>query len=189
MPRNFPVPGTRRVTQKRMPFRSFTPEVRQIIIKAITDGEYMTSACRKARIGELTLRHWLTMGEHSHTLVEQAAIKGEADPELSEQEAEFMQFYMDVYEAEGKNEGTAVDELRKAGKDGNWVASVTFLERRHGKRWRKSEVTEHVGPGGGPIQHEQIDNSAGRLVEVLTVLQEAGILPQGVKGLPAPADG
>lgn len=172
-----------------MPFRSFTPEVRKIILKAVADGEYMTSACRKARIGELTLRHWLTLGDNAHKLIEEAAIKGEPAPELTDQEVEFMQFYLDVYEAEGKNEGTAVDELRQAGRDGNWVASITFLERRHGQRWKKREQTEHVGPGGGPIQTEQIDNSAGKLAEVLTVLQDAGILPHGIKGLPEPANG
>jgi transposase-like protein len=189
MPRSFPVPGTRRITQKQMPFRSFTPEVRKIIIKAVGEGEYITSACRKARIGELTLRHWLTLGEASHKLVEEAAIKGE-EVELSDKEVEFMQFYLDVYEAEGKNESDAVGELRRAGReDQNWVASITFLERRHGQRWKKREQTEHVGPGGGPIQHEEIDNSASKLAEVLTVLQDAGILPHGIKGLPEAADG
>lgn len=189
MPRHFETPGTRRITQKSMPFRSFTPEVRKIIVQAVKDGEYMTSACRKARIGEPTLRHWLTIGDNANKLLEEAAIKGEDPPELTEVEAEFMQFYLDVYEAEGINEGDAVKELRDAGKDENWVASITFLERRHGRRWRKHETTEHVGPGGGPVQTEQVDNSAAKLAEVLIVLQDAGVIPQGIKGLPEAADG
>lgn len=189
MPRNFPVPGTRRITQKQMPFRSFTPEVRKILLAAVRDGEYMTSACRKARIGEPTLRHWLTIGEAAQKAIEEAAIKGEEAPELSEQEAEFVQFYLDVYQAEGVSEGEGVKEVRTAGRDGNWVATMTWMERRFPQRWKKREQTEHVGPGGGPIQHEEIDNSAGKLAEVLVVLQDAGILPQGIKGLPAAADG
>lgn len=171
-----------------MPFRSFTPEVRKILLQAVRDGEYMTSACRKARIGEPTLRHWLTIGENTHKLIEEALIKNEEPPELDAKEAEFLKFYLDVYEAEGASEGEGVKEIRTAGREGNWVATMTWMERRFGKRWRKTEVTEHVGPGGGPIQHEEVDNSPKRIAEILEVLQGAGIVPQGIKGLPAPAD-
>lgn len=170
--------GAERVS-KHMPFRSFTEETKAVILAAIRNGEFGTSAARKARISEHTLKHWLKLGED-------AALRAEEGEELSDQDAEFAKFFLDVYEAEGNDEGEAVGELRTAGRAGNWVASITYLERRHGKRWRKTETTEHVGAGGGPIQTEQLDNSPQKLAELLTVLQNAGVLPQGIKGLPSP---
>ena len=187
MPRAFP--AVRRVTgkfnrgnervEKHMPFRSFTPEVKRVILAAIKAGEFGTSAARKARISERTLAHWLKLGED--------ALERKAEGEkLDAQDEEFAEFYLDVYAAEGEEEATVVKEVRDAGRAGNWVASMTFLERRFGRRWRKTETTEIVGAGGGPVQIE-IDNSDAKIAEVLEVLQAAGVLPEGIKGLPAAA--
>jgi hypothetical protein len=191
MPRAFPT-SARRVTNpirgggrvsKNMPFRYFTPETKKLIIAAVKAGEFATSAARKARISENTLRHWLVLGEDAVT-------RREAGEELNAIDTEFAEFFLDVYAAEGHDEGEAVKEIRDAGRAGNWVASVTFLERRYSQRWRKTETQQHVGPGGGPIQHEhvQLDNGDAKIAEVLDILRGAGVLPEGIKGLPAPSD-
>jgi hypothetical protein len=164
-------------------FGTSRPETKKLII-----------ACRQSwRVRHISGAQGPDQRKHAAPLVgagRRCVTRREAGEELNAIDTEFAEFFLDVYAAEGHDEGEAVKEIRDAGRAGNWVASVTFLERRYSQRWRKTETQQHVGPGGGPIQHEhvQLDNGDAKIAEVLDILRGAGVLPEGIKGLPAPSD-
>lgn len=158
----------------------FTPERRKTIVEAIREGNYGQQAASAARVSTHALRAWLHKGEV-------AALKLEEGEDLEPDEAEFAQFFYDCMEADAEAESAAVREVRQAGESGNWIASMTYLERRHPERWKRRDAVEHTGPGGGPMKVE-IDNSPAKLAEVMAVLLEAGFAPEGLK-LAAPTDG
>ncbi|HET7354039.1 MAG TPA: hypothetical protein VFJ11_08360 [Gaiellaceae bacterium] len=75
-------------------------------------------------------------------------------------EREASGLYRDFVEAlrgaEAEAEVQAVLVLRQAMGYDNWRPALAYLERKHPERWRRHQTNEIVGPGGGPLQAEQL---------------------------------
>lgn len=101
---------------------------------AIAKGNYAVTACGLCGIDVHSLMDWVHLGE-------QDVLLG--------RENLYTQLVSSLKEAEAKAESEIVDVVRNSAKeDKNWIAGMTFLERRHPDRWgrreRKSiEITEH----------------------------------------------
>ena len=92
----------------------FTSEIKAKLIYAIEKGAPYELACNYARIDYTTVLNW----------------KKKAD---IEKEPEYIEFFKDLREAEGKISLKWLDVLDKAMDDGTWQAAAWKLERRHSK--------------------------------------------------------
>lgn len=118
------------------PTKLTTAKQRQIV-RLLEAGNYRETVCRACAIGTSTLYRWLERGA-----VEDSGI--------------YYDFRVAVERAEAVAEAEAVAVLRTAIVEGDWRATLAYLERRHGERWGRRQTNEIVGPGGGPLQAEQL---------------------------------
>ena len=114
------------------------PFAEETIFAAIRAGCYPEQAAQAAGISPSTLYAWKARGEN-------------------ESEGPYRRFLLKLRQAEAEAELTAVAILRSAIEDeSDWKAALAFLERRFPARWRRQQTNELVGPGGGPLQTEQL---------------------------------
>jgi len=109
-----------------------TPEASQRIVAAIRAGNYAEVAATAAGISPSTFYRWIERGQKQRSGIHR-------------------DFSEAVRKAEGEAEVEAVARVRKA-MPSDWRACMTYLERRYPKRWRRREVREHTGEGGGPVR-------------------------------------
>jgi len=114
-----------------------TPKTQAVIIKLLTEGNYIETACRAAGICSSTFSSWMKRGEG----------EGYAD-------AKFINFREKALQASAIAEATL---LRKAIQEGNREA-IPIMERRWPDRWRRqdSQSVEEMGKDGGPVQIENV---------------------------------
>lgn len=100
--------------------QALTLEVQALIVQALTEGNYLETACLASGITKHTFYYW----KH-----------------LLEDGAEHAQVYTDFYDAvksaSAVSEQGALRDVR-AGQPG-WQGSAWFLERRFPKRWGKKD--------------------------------------------------
>jgi len=97
-----------------------TPEVQAIILGALSDGNYLVTACDIAGISYSTLLYWRQ--------------KHEANDPVAEP---FVDFLGSIKRAVALGEAKALRELKQG--DPGWQAKAWFLERRFSKRWGKKD--------------------------------------------------
>ena len=96
-----------------------TEDVKDKLVKAISQGNYYEAACSYAGISYSTFREWMNKGE--------------------EQEGtEFSDFLEAIKKAESAAELRLVQEWQKHIPN-NWQAIATFMERRYPDRWGRRE--------------------------------------------------
>lgn len=139
-----------------------TPEVRTIILTAISLGSYRQVAAQMAGIDPSTLSRWM---------------QREDEPYAS--------FAAEVAQIEAATEVNAVARLSQAG---NAALVLAWLERRHKDRW--STRLESTGKEGGPIQID-VDVDVSTLTdEQLAILAGRPARgPQGQGGAGDPSAG
>lgn len=131
---------------------SLTPELLDLICRALRAGSFIEPACIASGIHESTFYSWRE--------------RGEADLENGV-ESKYAEFVEATTRARAEGEVGAVATVRRAGAGrapvfdkktgemldsgmpGDWRAAAWLLERGHRERWGK--VHEISGPGGGPI--------------------------------------
>jgi hypothetical protein len=114
------------------------PFAEKAICDAIRAGCYQEQAAQAAGISASTLYAWKALGEQ-------------------ESDGPYRRFLLNLRQAEAEAELNAVKILRRAIEDeGDWKAALALLERRFPGRWRRRQTNELVGPGGGPLQTEQV---------------------------------
>lgn len=118
-----------------------TPERQEKITQAILAGNYFETACRYAGIGESTGYEWLARGEGKHARRKQNAL--------------YAQFAEAVRQSEAQTEVRAV-ALIQQGLPKNPRLALDFLARRFPDRWGPKEHRMVSGPGGKPIQTENV---------------------------------
>jgi hypothetical protein len=84
----------------------------------------------------------------------------------------YYDFRVAVERAEAEAEVEAVAILRSAMVEGDWRATVGFLERRYPSRWRRQQTTELTGADGGPIAVERTVDLSKLSDDDLAVLEE-----------------
>jgi hypothetical protein len=114
-----------------------TPKTQAVIIKLLTEGNYIETACRAAGICNSTFASWMKRGE------------GEGYDA-----AKFIDFREKALQASAIAEAAL---LRKAIQEGNREA-IPIMERRWPDRWRRqdSQSVEVMGKDGGPVQIENV---------------------------------
>jgi len=140
---------------------------------AIAQGNYFTTACQLCDIYPTTLYDWIHYAEE------------EID---SNKESIYTQLYHELKRAEAKSEAERVERVRQAGiggqvsrrvtrikRDGTeeteetfqlpqWIADMTFLERRHPDRWGRRDRRDVVASGNVTIEVQFIDRAPDRQI-------------------------
>ena len=126
-----------------------TPERAKRIIDALAVGNTRTCAVAYAGIWFQTFLDWLARGE-------------------TEKAGRYHDFYEAVKKAEADAEFANVIIIRKAAII-NWQAAAWWLERRRHQDWMKREHTELSGPGGAPVQVENLtpDQAAKKVADLI----------------------
>ncbi len=121
-----------------------TPAVTKVICKLIAQGCSIRGACLEAHITDRAYRKWIKQGAGDDA----------------------KQPYRDFYDNVKQAEAVALNAMAKkvfAG-DKDWVAAMTFLERRDRDTWGKSERQE--------IEHK------GEVLHVVNIVKYAGAKAQ-----------
>ena len=96
-----------------------TEEVKDKLVKAISQGNYYEAACSYAGITYATFRNWMNEGEEAT-------------------DGEYFDFFDTIKKAESAAELRMVQEWQKHVPN-NWQAIATFMERRYPDRWGRRE--------------------------------------------------
>lgn len=116
------------------PFQTskFTPETREVILEAVRQGNYYTTACALAGVHINTLYRWLKWGSE-------------------EERPGYKEFYEDIMTAEAEAEVSLVTVIRTAAEI-DYRAGLELLRRRFPERWGARDKAELTGANGGPIE-------------------------------------
>jgi len=115
----------------------FTESTRNKIIGALRAGNYVTIAIAAAGVARSTYYQWMNAGR-------EAAVKIEEGFEIDAAEQEFLDFFLDIVQAEAEAEVRLVTHWSKAATT-DWRAAKDLLARRHSSRWKEVNVTELAG--------------------------------------------
>jgi len=125
----------------------YSPETAERILSALKAGNTLRASAKYVGISEDTLLAW----RHR-----------------------FSAFSAQIDRAEGEAEVLYVAVIAEAARDGDWRAAITWLERRRHDDWRERKTQELTGPGGGPIQTEDVGlNDDDRATRILAIVQRA----------------
>ena len=146
-----------------------TPARIKAIAEIVSRGNYITSACRLIGIGERTGYQWLE--------------KGEDDLESGNVGTVYAQYAQAIKKAEAEAEDKMIAVVRTAAVESkNWLAAMTWLERRHPDRWGRKDRTAIT------IDHDKRVTITH--VEVIKDYGQGGrIVESEARELPAPKEG
>ncbi len=163
------------------------------VIDLVRMGCYVQVACAASGIGANTYFRWLRRGrEIEAQVVEALGDDHDLDenttceqlqavlPGLHENDWRRWRLGLAAAKADAEAEAYAVGTVRKAMPD-NWAAAMTFLERKHGKRWRRSETVHHeLADGEGVDEDALLEEGASSLVHDALRQAARGELPEHV---------
>lgn len=139
-----------------MPPTQFTPEVRERILAALRQGNYMETACTYAGVSAPTVRKWVVKG-----------MKPNAP-------AEFAEFARDVAEAQASIEVRHVQTISRTAlgvidpQSGiylltpDWHAAAWFIERKYPERWGKRDTFKVTVEQLNTMSDEEVEKEAKR---------------------------
>ncbi len=135
--------------------------------QAIAKGNYLVTACNLVGVTDETVRNW----------VNQAFTDEEAG--LTAEDSLFIRLHLALKKAEAEAESKLVNVVRESAEvDRNWIAGMTFLERRHPDRWGRRDRIQ----GGGNTYNINIEkalvDASGKLEAALGQLVERKELPE-----------
>jgi len=140
--------------------RKLNNAVIETLSEYIRKGNYIEPSCAMAGISEPIFYQWLKLAEND----EQCG--------LTPDQSIYLRLAQSIKKAEADAEAKLVAVVRDSAEvDRNWIAGMTFLERRHPDRWGRKDRT---GPSTNiniNIDKALIDAS-GKMEEALTRLAE-----------------
>lgn len=107
----------------------------QALIKALTYGNYMDTACKLSGVSTTTVYRWLNEGTEEETRINAG---GEPDPDR----ATYVEIMHAIEKARSEAEARNVANIQKAAQDGTWQASAWWLERTRPQKWGRYVRTE-----------------------------------------------
>jgi len=111
-----------------------TPAMIKKIAAHVRIGNYAITACRACGIGETTYYRWLENGERENSGI-------------------YREFWEAIKTAEAEAELMHVSNISRAGiQEGNWIPSMTILERKYPDRWGRKDKTIHAGDRENPVE-------------------------------------
>lgn len=167
----------------RLPYR--LADAGHKIIEAVRLGSTYRLACNYAGIQIGTLYRWIQRAEQIL-----ARIETEETPMIEESEAIYIDFYIQLQEAEGKAVVEWLSAISSAAiEDGKWQAAAWLLERRHPSDFgKRTEVHQHHTSGGATLEEWQQNAKKRRLAaaDVVAELEDVQDVDYRELGLPAP---
>lgn len=112
------------------------PDTQEIIIEAISSGNYQETAAALAGIEERTFYNWMKRGENEAKRLEQ-------NPRLRPQQSEkiYLQFFQAVKKALASSEARDIAVVDQAAQGGVLVAKKTVTKRTESKNGAVTETT------------------------------------------------
>lgn len=157
--------------------------VRKTLLQALAVGNYATIACRLAKCSYAAFQDWIAWGRDARIHAAQVESEGKDPKEvLTDREAFFLQFLLDVEDAEARAEGMVVANLMRQ-TAASPQAALGFLSVRFPDRWRQKTAIEVSGPDGGPVSISPV--LAGIPDEILQ--ERIRMLEQEVEAVQIPA--
>ena len=135
-----------------------TPNVIRKIADFIRRGNYISVSCRASGISAEVYNEWLH--------------RAEADSQAGLEDSIYLQFAFAVKDAEAAHETELASKISEhALKKDDWLAGITFLERRYRERW------------GRPAPVTVIDQSQKQITITRVEIHEAERPPElGIEG-------
>jgi transposase len=127
-----------------------TIEIQNEIVRAIRSGNYLETAASYVGLAHSTVRDWVRRGEREASRLEE-----DVDARPIKSETPFMEFSVAIKKAQAAAEIRDVIIIGDAAR-GTWQAAAWRLERKYPDRWGKRESHEISGPGGKPVQVEEV---------------------------------
>lgn len=116
-----------------------TPRIKKTLVKAISDGNYVKTACIHAGISEAVYYKWKKRGEDEIERIIIALENGD-EVKVDPGERRYVEFVESVAKAEAGAEVDAVECIKDSMKE-DWRAALAFLERRFPEKWGRRHVT------------------------------------------------
>lgn len=168
----------------RLPYR--LADAGQKVIEAVRLGATYRLAAQYAGIQINTLYRWLQIAEQII-----ARLENEANPVIEESEVIYVDFYIQLQEAEGNAVVEWLGAISAAAMEqGKWQAAAWLLERRHPQDFgKRTEVHQHHTSGVATLDDWQKKAKNRRLeaAEIINELEAIEDADYRELGLPAPS--
>jgi len=101
------------------------------VLPVVREGNYPEIACQSIGVSHQTFYNWLNRGEAIYHSIDNPV--NESDVELTERDALYLRFFIEVKRAEAEAEISDIREINKGEK--NAIPRLAKLSRRHPSRW------------------------------------------------------
>ncbi|GMV18337.1 MAG: hypothetical protein AMXMBFR56_65610 [Polyangiaceae bacterium] len=129
-----------------------TPEIQKRLVLSLKIGNYRETAAAEAGVSPRTFREWMRRGARAKKGV-------------------YYDLHQAVLIAEAEAEGSAVQTIRKASREGDWRAAESYLERKFPKRWSRHinlTLGEELQKLLKVAERVLDDDNFGKLLEAIT---------------------
>jgi hypothetical protein len=142
-------------------------KVQATVTALLRNGNYIETACAAAGLSTTAFYAWME--------------RGEADIE-AETTSRYRDFTEAVTRARAEGEALLVQEIRAAGRGteravGDWKASAWILERTQPEKFGQRREVHHSGGIARRTEAPEVPENAERLLGVVSLLDEIGVLP------------
>jgi hypothetical protein len=171
----------------------------QRLLENIASGQYHEVSARMAGVHPVTVNRWIKRGENEIDRAGELLEEGEPEGVITEWLSQFKDdfkadnpmwiidppepflpnewiyalFVQRFETAKAVAEVSAVANIRKAARAGNWQADAWFLERTRHERYGRKTVLEHSGVAdGAPIKVEAAHSVSGLLERVAQLAEQ-----------------
>jgi hypothetical protein len=143
-------------------------EVQAKLVAFLRGGNYVSTACAAVGISETAYYAWL---EH-----------GEAD-RANDVASPYADFAEACVRARAEGQAVLVQEVRRAGRDGDWKASAWMLERSYPEQFGVRREVKHSGGIAARTAAPEVPEDVDRLLTVAQLVDDIGALPATGGGL------
>jgi hypothetical protein len=142
---------------------ALTKEIHDLIVDAITLGNYKEHAAQAAGINVSSFFNWMDRGKREYERLNQEGEKP------NPKETVFLEFFNAVKKAESIAIAKNVAVIQRAAATGTWQAAAWWLERTAGKIYGRKQQLEHSGNAENPIAISvdvvELENKVKRILD------------------------
>lgn len=154
-----------------MPVRRGRPskwsiEIEDELVKTIKAGNYLETAAAFAGLSLSTIRDWIRRGEREYN-----RLNDDPTAKPIKSETPYMDFSLAIRKAQAEAEIRDVVIIGNAARE-SWQAAAWRLERKFPDRWGRKDKYEMSGPGGGPVQVEEIREKLLQKFNALNIISK-----------------
>lgn len=126
-----------------------TNDLRDRILDAVLEGNYVETAAQVAGVNKTTLYRWLRRAEDIEARAREHMADDDEDlyARVDVDEWVYLDFRHAIKSAEAYSEAELLRLAKRFGPLGGWQAFMAVLERRHPTRWGRRKVLDHTIKG------------------------------------------